>query len=331
MDNTLRSYLTEALYANVAKETFFEEDEKEESGMVDNDHKEVVTRLSSINSFKSIAYIDEDVESEESETKCKDEENDIIDEKEDFNTMSDENDEVFQSDPSYPTDSTSDSEESFRTAPNTLSREEGIACNAAINSASFMKDDKNGNKKRRIFASVGDIMTNISPGFTRKLSLRRLRGREQKHSDPSEIKSGRKWSFGLSRSHSTKDFGRSNNYSSGSFDIKNTAEESSDTHSSSDHAAKLSTKNRKTSFSNGNFFRKNALKRTLTSCSVNSVISNLNRSFSFRNTPKSRSQSCRSLRSKPELTKYGQAIKIDHIPNQNKIQRRYYDVYSINV
>ena len=324
MDSTLRSYLTEALYANVTTETFFEEDEEEINGVADTDYKEGVTRLSSINSFKSIAYIDDDVESEESETGCKDEENHVVDNKVDCHTLNDEYDEVFQSDPSYPTDSTSDSEESFRTAPNTLSREEGIACNEKINSASFLKDEKDKNKKRRIFASVGDIMTNISPGFTRKLSLRRLRGREQKFSDPSEIKNGRKWSFGLSRSHSTKDFSRNKNYSSGSFDLNScrTVEES-ENHSCNEYSAKLQAKNRKSSFSNGNFFRKNALKRTLTSCSVNSVISNLNRSLSFRNNPNSRSQSFRSLRSKQELSRYGQDINIDHLNNQNKIKRRY--------
>ena len=78
MDSTLRSYLTEALYANVTTETFFEEDEEEINGVADTDYKEGVTRLSSINSFKSIAYIDDDVESEESETGCKDEQNHVV-------------------------------------------------------------------------------------------------------------------------------------------------------------------------------------------------------------------------------------------------------------
>ena len=323
MDNTFRSYITEAIFSNVSQETFFEEDEEEEHEENENNKELGSKRLSSLNSnsFKSIAYIDDDIETE---IECKDRQNYDDDDKDVYSVLGDENDEVFESsDRSFP-NSTSDSEESFRTAPNTLSREEGVDCNNIINNGSLMKDDKFRNKKRQIFSSVGDIMTNISPGFTRKLSLRRLRGREGKYSDPGPSKSSSKWGF-LSRSQSTKDFSRSKNDCAGSIGLKsNKTVEYSDTQSSSEYSAKLSTKNRKSSFSNNAFFKKNALKRTLTSCSVNSVISNFNRSLSFRGTPKRRSQSCRSLRTKTErANKVCPNQHIGDVANQNKVQRRY--------
>ena len=203
MDNTLRSYIAEAIFSNVTQDIVHEEDEEEPKEDGNNTTKEPSKRLSSYGSFKSIAYIDDDIETETAVKSGEQEQN----EKQEDKHVDDNDDEVFQSDPSFPTDSTSDSEESFRTAPNTLSREEGMNCSALIAGEKSIKEKRLNNKKRRIFASVGDIMTTMSPGFTRKLSLRRLRGREQKFSDPLPTNNGSKWSF-LSRSHSTKDFSR---------------------------------------------------------------------------------------------------------------------------
>ena len=320
MDNTLRSYITEAIFSNASQETFFEEDEEEEHEENEMSKELGSQRLSSLNSnsFKSIAYIDDDIETQ---IECKDGENYDVDDKDVYSVLGDENDEVFES--SFPTNSTSDSEGSFTTAPNTLSREESADYTNQISSGDLMKDAKYRNKKRQLFSSVGDIMTNISPGFTRKLSLRRLRGREGKYSDPGPTKSSSKWGF-LTRSQSTKDFSRNKNDCAGSISLKgNKTIEDSDTQSSSEYSAKLSTKNRKSSFSNHTFFKKNALKRTL---SVKSVISNLNRSLSFRGTPKRRSQSCRSLKTKSEITnKVCDNQHISDVANENKFQRRYND------
>ena len=180
MDNTLRSYLTEAIFSNVTKETFLEEDETDDQEGYDKNSDAGSKRLSSVNSFQSIAYIDDDVDIEiapKTRDSCSIGENDV------YSVVDD--DEVFkESDPSFPTDSTSDSEGSFRTAPNTLSREDGVNINKAISNGSLLRNEKYRSKKSQLFASVGDIMTNISPAFTRKLSLRRLRGRKEKYSDP---------------------------------------------------------------------------------------------------------------------------------------------------
>ena len=320
MDNTLRSYIAEAIFSNVTQDIVHEEDEEEPKEDGNNTIKEPSKRLSSYGSFKSIAYIDDDIETETSVKSGEQEQN----KKQEDNHVDDNDDEVFQSDPSFPTDSTSDSEESFRTAPNTLSRDEGMNCSALIAGEKSIKEQKLNNKKRRIFASVGDIMTTMSPGFTRKLSLRRLRGREQKFSDPLSTNNGSKWSF-LSRSHSTKDFSRGKNDFAevNKYNNMDMVKES-DMPCSSDPSSKpSSSESRKTSFTTNTLFRKQALKRTFTTSSVNSVISNFNRSLSFRSKPKRRSQSCRSLGPKKETAKFYNEKQTANIANHSKIQRRY--------
>ena len=320
MDNTLRSYIAEAIFSNVTQDIVLEEEEEQPKEDGSNMTMEPCKRLSSYGSFKSIAYIDDDTETETTVKSGEQEQN----EKQEDKDVDDNDDEVFQSDPSFPTDSTSDSEESFRTAPNTLSREEGINCSALIGGEKSIKEKKLNNKKRRIFASVGDIMTTMSPGFTRKLSLRRLRGREQKFSDPLPIKNGSKWSF-LSRSHSTKDFGRGKNDISdvNQYNNKEMVRESGMPCSSDFSSKPSSSESRKTSFTSNTLFRKQALKRTFTTSSVNSVISNFNRSLSFRNKPKRRSQSCRSLGPKKETAKFYNDKQTANLANHSTIQRRY--------
>ena len=316
MDNNFRSYLTEAIFSNVSQETFFEDDETDDKEGYDKTSDVGSKPLSSVNSFQSIAYIDDDVDIEiapKARDSCSLDENDVY-------SVAD--DDVFQeSDPSSQTDSTSDSEGSFRTAPNTLSREEGVNINNAISSGSLLKNDKYRSKKSQLFASVGDIMTNISPAFTRKLSLRRLRGRKEKYSDPGPNKNNEKC---LTRSQSTKDFRRSKDRYSYDFKINKTVEETNN-HNSNKDSAQQQDKTRKTSFNNSNFFRKSALKRTLTSSSINTMISNLNRSLSFRVKQKRRSQSCRSLRPKLEAnSKFYHDHNISDIERRNQVRRRYF-------
>jgi len=320
MDNTLRSYIAEAIFSNVTQDIVHEEDEEEPKEDGNNTTKEPSKRLSSYGSFKSIAYIDDDIETETLVKSGEQEQN----EKQEDKHINDNDDEVFQSDPFFPTDSTSDSEESFRTAPNTLSRDEGMNCSALIAGEKSIKEKKLNTKKRRIFASVGDIMTTMSPGFTRKLSLRRLRGREQKFSDPLPTNNGSKWSF-LSRSHSTKDFSKGkHDFSEANKYYNKEMVKESDMPCSSDSSSKpSSSESRKTSFSTNTLFRKHALKRTFTTSSVNSVISNFNRSLSFRSKPKRRSQSCRSLGPKKETAKFYNEKQTANLANHNTIQRRY--------
>ena len=315
MDNNFRSYLTEAIFANVAQETFLEEDDTDDREGCDKNSDVGSKHLSSINSFQSIAFIDDDIEIEiapKVRDSCSLDENDV------YSVVDDD---VFQeSDRSFPTDSTS-SEGSFRTAPNTLSREDGVNINEAISSGSILKDEKYRRKKRQLFASVGDMMTNISPAFTRKLSLRRLRGRKEKYSDPGPTENNNKF---LTRSQSTKDFRNSKDRYSD--DIKSNKKiEKSISNSSNELPAQKQEKTRKTSFQNNNFFRKNTLKRTLTNSSINSMISNLNRSLSFRGRQKRRSQSCRSLRPKVEKSsKFYHDQDIADVEKHNKIRRRYF-------
>ena len=134
MDTTFHSYLTEALFANVAQESLFEDDEEEEKGLDNKNSKEIKVRLSSTDSFESIAYIDEDSGPEKSSKIIL--ENDTDGDKIDYNVLEDDNDEVFQSsDPSSPTESTNSSQESFRTACNTLTRDDGINFNDALKSS----------------------------------------------------------------------------------------------------------------------------------------------------------------------------------------------------
>ena len=163
-------------------------------------------------------------------------------------------------------------------------------------------------------------MTNISPAFTRKLSLRRLRGRKEKYSDPAPNEKTEKV---LIRSQSTKDFRRSKDRYSYDFNIEQKVQETND-HNSSENSAQQQDKTRKTSFNNSNFFRKNALKRTLTSSSINTMISNLNRSLSFRVKQKRRSQSCRSLRPKVEKnSKFYHDHNVTYEEPKNQVRRRY--------
>ena len=128
MDNNFHSYLTEALFASVAHESLFEEDEEEEIGSGNkntNITKRRKEQLASSNSFDSIAYIDDDSGPENSSKVIR--EKDIGDDKIDCNVLNDDNDNVFPSSTSSsPRRSTNSSEESFRTAFNTLTREEGI-------------------------------------------------------------------------------------------------------------------------------------------------------------------------------------------------------------
>ena len=320
MDNTLRSYIAEAIFSNVTQDIFLEEEEEQPKEDDINMAKEPSKRLSSYGSFKSIAYIDDDIETETA-VKSGEQEQNV---KQEDKPVDDNDDEVFQSDPSFPTDSTSDSEESFRTAPNTLSREEGMNCSVLIAGEKSIKEKRLNNKKRRIFASVGDIMTTMSPGFTRKLSLRRLRGREQKFSDPLPTNNGSKWSF-LSRSHSTKDFSRGKNDFAdvNKYHNKEMVKESNMPCSSDSSSKPSSSESRKTSFTSSTLFRKQALRRTFTTSSVNSVISNFNRSLSFRSKPKRRSQSCRSLGPKKETAKFYNEKQTSNLTNHSTIQRRY--------
>ena len=316
MDNTLRSYLTEAIFSNVSQETFFEEDETDDPDGGDKLSDVGSKRLSSVNSFQSIAYIDDDIEIEiapKARDSCSFDETDV------YSVIDDE---VFkESDPSTPTDSTSESEGSFRTAPNTLSREDGVNINKAISSGSLLKDEKYRSKKSHLFASVGDIMTNISPAFTRKLSLRRLRGRKEKYSDPGPSDNSDKC---LTRSQSTKSFRRSKDRYSYDFKINKNISETQNQNSGEIHTQQQDN-NRKTSFNNGIFYRKIALKRTLTSSSINTMISNLNRTLSFRSKQKRRSQSCRSLR--PTVEQNSKFYHDQHIADENAknaIRRRYF-------
>ena len=98
MDNTLRSYIAEAIFSNVTQDIVLEEEEEQPKEDDINMTKEPSKRLSSYGSFKSIAYIDDDIETETAVKSTEQEQN----EKQEDKHVDDNDDEVFQSDPSFP-------------------------------------------------------------------------------------------------------------------------------------------------------------------------------------------------------------------------------------